>query len=117
MPTDEYRIMGIGAHPDDIEIVSGGLALLATKLGHKFKFVSVTNGNVGHHTVPSDELTKIRLKEAQSAAEEMGGEYECLNIDDGYVFVNKDQTEKVVKVIREFDPVLVITHRPYQLPS
>ncbi|TFG20237.1 MAG: hypothetical protein EU530_03950, partial [Promethearchaeota archaeon] len=73
----------------------------------------VTNGNVGHHIVPSDELSKIRLKEAQSAAEEIGGAYECLNVDDGYVFVNKEQTEKVVKVIREFDPDLVITHRPY----
>ena len=113
MSTKEYKIMGIGAHPDDIEIVSGGLALLGTKLGYKFKFVSVTNGNVGHHEIKSDELAKIREKEAQAAADALGGEYESLNVDDGYVFVNKEQTEKVVKVIREFDPDLVITHRPY----
>ncbi|MHA1110927.1 MAG: PIG-L deacetylase family protein [Promethearchaeota archaeon] len=112
MSTKEYKIMGIGAHPDDIEIVSGGLALLGTKLGYKFKFVSVTNGNVGHHKIKSDELAIVREKEAQAAASALGGEYKSLNVDDGYVFVNKEQTEKVVKVIREFDPDLVITHRP-----
>lgn len=105
--------MGIGAHPDDIEIVAGGLSLLGKKLGYTFKFVSVTNGNVGHHIIPPDELSKIRLKEAQNAAKALGGEFESLNVDDGYVFVNKEQTEKVVRVIREFDPDLLITHRPY----
>jgi LmbE family N-acetylglucosaminyl deacetylase len=113
MATKNYKIMGIGAHPDDIEILSGGLALLGTKLGYKFKFVSVTNGNVGHHKIKSNELSKVREKEAKEAAKTLGGEYECLGVDDGYVFVNKEQTEKVVKVIREFDPDLIITHRPY----
>lgn len=113
MASKPHKIMGIGAHPDDIEILSGGLALLGKEIGHKFKFVSVTNGNVGHHKIPSDELRKIRLEEAKAAAKTLGGEYESLNVDDGYVFVNREQTEKVVKVIREYDPDLIITHRPY----
>ncbi len=113
MTKKSYKIMGIGAHPDDIEILSGGLAILGKNQGNKFKFVSVTNGNVGHHKIPSDELSKIRLKEAKAAAKALGGEYESLNVDDGYVFVNREQTEKVVKIIRVFDPDLIITHRPY----
>jgi LmbE family N-acetylglucosaminyl deacetylase len=113
MTLKQFKIMGIGAHPDDIEILSGGLALLATNKGYKFKFVSVTNGNVGHHEIPSKELAKVREKEAKAAAKALGGEYECLGVDDGYVFVNREQTEKVVKVIREYDPDLIITHRPY----
>ena len=55
-------ILLIGAHPDDIDLLSGGLSLLGAKLGYKFKFVSVTNGNVGHHIIKSQELGKIREK-------------------------------------------------------
>src|SRR5437764_10664253 len=43
------RIIVFGAHPDDCELSAGGTAARWAKLGHKVKFVSVTNGDIGHH--------------------------------------------------------------------
>lgn len=104
--------MGIGAHPDDVDFLIGGLSIKLSELGHKVKFVSATNGNMGHHEMMPGPLMERRMKEANAAAKALGAEFECLGIDDANVYVNKENTDKVVKVIREFDPQLVITHRP-----
>ena len=106
------KVMIICAHPDDADLLTGGLTLKLTTLGHKVKFVSVTNGNIGHYEIKPKELAAIRQKEALASAQALGAEYESLNINDGQVYVNREQTEKVVNVIRKYDPDLVITHRP-----
>src|SRR5262249_52541013 len=45
---DKLRIIAFGAHPDDCELQAAGCAAKWAKLGHHVKFVSVTNGDVGH---------------------------------------------------------------------
>ncbi len=107
-----FKVMVICAHPDDADLLTGGLAYKLTSRGHKVKYVSVTNGNLGHYEKDQIELAAIRQQEASASATILGAEYVSLNIDDGHVYVDREQTEKVVKVIREFDPDLVITHRP-----
>ena len=108
----QLKVMVICAHPDDADLLTGGLALKLTARGHKVKFVSVTNGNAGHYKLDPIDLAAIRQKEGQASAEALGSEYLSLNVNDGHVWVNQEQTEKVVRVIRRFDPDLVITHRP-----
>lgn len=44
----KLRIMVFGAHPDDCEIKAGGVAAMWAKQGHHVKFVSTTNGDIGH---------------------------------------------------------------------
>ena len=44
----KLRVICFGAHPDDCEIQAGGTAALWAAKGHKVKFVSVTNGDIGH---------------------------------------------------------------------
>src|SRR5690606_2561969 len=44
----KLRIIAFGAHPDDCEIQIGGVAALWAKAGHHVKFVSLTNGDIGH---------------------------------------------------------------------
>ena len=46
----KLRIIVFGAHPDDCEIDAGGVAVMWAKAGHHVKFVSTTNGDVGHAT-------------------------------------------------------------------
>ena len=49
VPDDgKLRIICFGAHPDDCELKAAGVAALWAKQGHHVKFVSVTNGDVGH---------------------------------------------------------------------
>jgi LmbE family N-acetylglucosaminyl deacetylase len=106
------KVMFIGAHPDDPGLLASGLSIKLSQRGHKMKFVSMTNGNMGHQTKQPIELAYIELLETMKAAAGVGAEYECLNINDGYVWNNYENLEKVVSVIRRFDPDCVITHRP-----
>lgn len=44
------RVIVIGAHPDDCDLSAGGTAIQFVKMGHKVKFVSMTNGDAGHQS-------------------------------------------------------------------
>ena len=44
----KLRIIAFGAHPDDCEIKAGGVAAMWAQAGHHVKFVSLTNGDIGH---------------------------------------------------------------------
>jgi len=46
---NKVNVVVIGAHPDDCDIDAGGTAILFAKAGHNVLFVSVTNGDAGHH--------------------------------------------------------------------
>lgn len=108
-----YKILVICAHPDDPVLLTGGLTYKLTQNGHKVKWISATNGNMGHQTMGPIELAAVELEETKNASSSLGAEYETLNIDDGWVFVNRENTEKMVRAIREYDPDMIITHRPY----
>jgi LmbE family N-acetylglucosaminyl deacetylase len=103
--------MVLMAHPDDPGLLCSGLAIKMTQRGHKVRFVSATNGNMGHQTRGPIELAYIELEETRKAAAAVGAEYECLNINDGDVYVNHENLGKVISAIRRYDPDLVITHR------
>lgn len=63
--TEPLRVIMIGAHPDDCDISGGGTAALFAQMGHKVKFVSLTNGDKGHHLMKPEELAARRKKESQ----------------------------------------------------
>lgn len=44
-----YRIMVIGGHPDDADIICGCTAAKLVKKGCRVKFVAACNGDLGHH--------------------------------------------------------------------
>ena len=43
----EMRVLAIGAHPDDLEILAGGTLALYARAGHDVTMAVATNGNVG----------------------------------------------------------------------
>ena len=61
------KILVIGAHPDDCDIYAGGCAALWSDRGDQVSFISMTNGNAGHHREPPDKLEKRRREEAERA--------------------------------------------------
>src|SRR5688500_12716620 len=114
-------ILFIRAHPDDCEFSCGGTAALCAQRGDRVKFVSVTNGDRGHFAPEYREeparLAARRLLEARRAVEVFGGEYECLDVHDGDVYVTPELTERLIRVIRSFGPEghgpdLVLLNRP-----
>src|SRR5512133_839561 len=99
-------ILCIGAHPDDCDLSVGGTAALLAQRGHQVKFVSVTNGDRGHMdpslVADRQPLAARRLTEARNAVAIFGGQYETLGVHDGDVYVTRESTEAVIRVIRRW---------------
>jgi N-acetylglucosamine malate deacetylase 1 len=112
MAKKRLRILAFGAHPDDCDIKLGGIAMLYARLGHEVRFVSVTNGDGGHFAIGGVELARRRYLEAQAAGRIAGVAYQVLDNHDGSLEPSFENRLKVIRIIREFDPDLVITHRP-----
>lgn len=112
MTADKLRILAFGAHPDDCDIIAGGTACLYRSLGHHVKFVSVTNGEAGHHQITGEELVTIRKAEAQSAAAIIGVDYDVLDYPDGRLEPTLAARWEIISIIRKFRPDLIFTHRP-----
>ncbi len=106
------RLLVIGAHPDDAEYKAGGLAALYRKAGHDVRFVSMTNGDAGHHLITGPDLARRRRAEAKTAAATLGFRYDVWDDFDGRLESTLACREKVIRVIRSYRPDLVLTHRP-----
>ena len=64
------RIIAFGAHPDDNEIRLAGTAAKWAALGHHVKFVSVTNGDIGHWREAGGPLARRRTAEVDGGRED-----------------------------------------------
>jgi LmbE family N-acetylglucosaminyl deacetylase len=109
---DPLRIIVFGAHPDDCELDAGGTAARWAKLGHKVKFVSVTNGDIGHHEMAGAILARRRTAEVRRCAEILGIDTEVLDIHDGELMPTLENRRTITRRIRDWKADLVITHRP-----
>lgn len=108
----KINVIVFGAHPDDCDNDTGGTAILFAKLGHKVKFVSLTNGDAGHYAMGGGELAKIRIAEAMEAGKRFGVEYEVLDNHDGELMPTLANRLKVIREIRKWDADIVIAPRP-----
>ena len=73
-----YRIMLIGAHPDDNELKGGGLAAMHLARGGAVKMLSLTDGCRGHHEMSCEETRDRRRAEMQAVAEKFGISYDAI---------------------------------------
>ena len=109
----KLRILVFGAHPDDAELSSGGTAAKWAKLGHHVKFVSVTNGDIGHWKIQGEPLAKRRLEEVKAADKILGVETEVLPIHDGELEPTLENRRTITRLIRKWKADIVISHRPW----
>jgi LmbE family N-acetylglucosaminyl deacetylase len=108
------RVICIGAHPDDCEIGFGGTAAKLAARGHAVKFLSVTNGDAGHHLHSPASTAALRKREAQEAAQRLGiAEAEVLSNRDGALTPSLDARHEIVQQIRRWRADAVLTHRPW----
>jgi len=105
------RLLILGAHPDDAEYHSGGLATLYSRLGACIRIVSVTDGSAGHHQMQPRELARRRCQEAKAAGLVIGAEEVTWNYPDGSLQPSLELREDIIREIRNFRPDLVLTHR------
>jgi N-acetylglucosamine malate deacetylase 1 len=113
-PPDDgkLRILCFGAHPDDCEFQAGGAALLWARKGHHVKFVSVTNGDIGHWREAGGPLARRRKAEVERAARILGITTEVLDIHDGELLPTLENRRTITRLIREWKADIVMSHRP-----
>ena len=106
------RILVFGAHPDDCDAKAGGIAIKYAALGHEVRFVSVTNGDAGHHEIGGVELAHRRRAEAEAASAIAGIEYHVMDNHDGELVPSLENRKKIIRMIRSYTPNLILCPRP-----
>lgn len=107
------NIVCFGAHPDDGEFFAGGTAVKWARAGHNVLLVCLTNGDIGHHEMAGGPLARRRAEETRAAAN--AGGYDSLVLDhhDGELQPTLELRKKIVRILRERQADIVLTHRPY----
>ncbi len=108
----KLRIICFGAHPDDCEIKAAGVAMKWAAQGHHVKFVSVTNGDIGHWREAGGPLAKRRTSEVKQAARIFGITTDVLDIHDGELMPTLENRREIVRKIRQWNADIVMSHRP-----
>lgn len=97
-------VLAVAAHPDDIEITSGGLLIKLAKMGRKVGAIDFTRGEMGTLGTDID-----RMAEARAAAEVMGMVYRGnMGVPDAGVIHTHENSMKLAALLRQLKPELVI---------
>ena len=103
MKTD---ILFIVAHPDDVELCSGGTVFKHVESGHTVGIVDLTAGELG-----TKGNAALRAKEAALASSIMGIKFrENLGLRDGFFDLSESNKLPVIRAIRKYKPTIVITN-------
>ena len=99
-------ILAFGAHPDDVEMGCGGTIAKSTSNGKKVGIVDLTRGELG-----TNGTVEIREEEANVASKILGVSFRMnLELEDGFIFNNKESQIKIVEVIRHYKPDIVLSN-------
>ncbi|HEV8051242.1 MAG TPA: PIG-L family deacetylase [Parachlamydiaceae bacterium] len=96
-------ILAFGAHPDDVEFGCGGILAKAASEGKSIVIVDLTLGQKGTNGSP-----ELRKAEGEAAASSIGAKRFYLDFNDCEVFDTYEGRLKLVKVIREHKPRLIL---------
>jgi len=104
MSTAPLDILALAAHRDDVEQTCGGTLLKMAQRGYRTGILDLTQGEMGTRGSAAD-----RAREATDAAKILGTSWRgSLDIPDGRVENTWDNRLKVVRVLREHRPRVVI---------
>jgi N-acetylglucosamine malate deacetylase 1 len=102
----QLDILAFGAHPDDIELFAGGTLAKMAALGYATGVVDMTRGELGSRGTPA-----IRAREAAESQRILGLKVrENLGLPDGSLQATPGTRAKVVRMIRKYQPLLVLVH-------
>ncbi len=120
MANKKLVVLGVCAHPDDMEFGAGGTVAKFSRDGAECHFVVCTDGSKGTRVpgMTARRLAAIREKEQLSSAKILGVKsVTFLKHVDGELFYDLKLRKEIVREIRRLKPDIVITHDPYQIYS
>jgi len=104
----------IGCHPDDIEFVMAGTMIKLKSAGYELHCMNVANGSLGTNRYDYRTIVPMRRREAVESAKMMGAHFHESLCDDLEVFYSQELLSKLVPIIREVAPDIILTHGPYE---
>ncbi|MFI1356375.1 PIG-L deacetylase family protein [Streptomyces sp. NPDC020898] len=114
----EGSLLVISAHAGDFVWRAGGAIALAAERGQRAKVLCLSFGERGESArawrdgLGLDEIKELRRAEASSAAAALGAEIEFLDAGDYPLIETPELVDRIVRVYREADPTVVLTHPP-----
>ncbi len=109
MEQPTYDILSIGAHPDDVEVGTGGVLIDLAKRGYKCGIVIMTQGEMG-----TGGTAEIRAQEVKDAANVLGVDIVATfdwgdtRLEDSY-----DKRLGIARIIRTTKPRIVLAPYPH----
>lgn len=102
MKSQQFDILAVGAHPDDVDFCMGGILAKMSAEGSKVAILDLTSGEKGTHGTPT-----VRRKEGEKAAIVIGAKRFFLDFKDGSITDTPEGRKKIARVIRQLKPKLV----------
>jgi LmbE family N-acetylglucosaminyl deacetylase len=107
------KVLAVGAHPDDLEILCGGTLARYSAEGHEVVMCHATKGDRGSFEYSAEEVGRIRDTEAAAATAVIGAQHMSLGLSDAEVNASDpEQRRLVIDLVRETRPDVIITHSP-----
>ncbi|HVD99950.1 MAG TPA: bacillithiol biosynthesis deacetylase BshB1 [Cytophagaceae bacterium] len=102
-------ILVLAAHPDDAELGCSGTIRAHVEMGKKVGIVDLTRGELGTRGTP-----EIRAQEAAIGAQVLGVETrDNLCLPDGFFQNDEKSLMEIIKVIRKYQPEIVLANAVY----
>lgn len=105
-------VLGVAAHPDDIEFMMSGTMMLLGDAGFDLHYMNVANGSCGTAVLPRDEIVAIRTREAQQAAQALGAVFHSPLVDDIDILYDPIQLRRLGAVVRQVAPDILLLQAP-----
>ncbi len=117
--TGVQRLLVVGAHAADFVWRAGGVIALVTANGGEAIVLALSYGERGE----SGELWKepgqtvervkaIRHEQAERAAQLLGARFVSFDLGDYPLEVDREATERLAQLVRDFRPDAIVTHTP-----
>ena len=105
-------VLAAGAHPDDIEFMMAGTVLLLRQTGAEIHLWNLSCGYCGSNTISSEEISRIRWKEACDSAGLAGAVMHAPITRDLEIFYTKELLERTAATVRTIRPTIMLVPSP-----
>ncbi len=99
----------IACHPDDMELMMAGTALLLKDKGCTLHCMTVANGSAGSTELGPKEIAALRREESMKSAGLLGAVFHESLVDDLEVFYTSNLIRIITGLVRNVKPDIVLT--------
>jgi LmbE family N-acetylglucosaminyl deacetylase len=110
--SQKLRVMAIGPHPDDLEVLCGGTLALYARQGHEVFMYYATDGTKGGLGKHPEVIKAERAEEARKSAAIIGAVSFGGDFVDGEVVADQKGRLLVIDAIRRCRPEVIIAPHP-----